>query len=172
MSYDLNAGPVALAFQGGAQSWTVDPNGIDENVTAYVAAIGAKFNLGPVVLALDGFYGQNVGNYGLFHDTADDAVVVGDSIEDTNSLGGIFVATFKATDMLSFEVGAGYTVSENDDVFAEDDDELAYYGQAVVTLAPGFFIVPEIGGYDFGDGSDGSDQGDSIYGGIKWQINF
>ncbi len=171
IGYGMAAGPVKLKFVGGASTYTTDPNGIDEDVTSYLAGFGAQFGGGPVTISVDGFYGQNVGTFGQYHQGSDDPVVSGDSIEDTNSYGGIFVANFKASPTLAFEVGAGYTVNEND-TFAEDDDAMAYYGQAVITLAPGFFIVPEAGLLDNADGADGSDQGDTFYFGAKWQINF
>jgi hypothetical protein len=43
-------------------------------------------------------------------------------------------------------------------------------------MAPGVFIVPEIGRFDYGDnevaGVPSVDQGDVMYYGAKWQINF
>lgn len=171
VGYNIPAGPAKIKLAGGVASYTTDPNGIDENVTSYLGGVGVSVGAGPATISVDGFYGQNVGTFGLYHQGSDDPVVSGTSVEDTDSYGGIIVANFKATPMLSFEVGAGYTVNEND-TFAEDDDAMAYYGNAVVTLAPGFFIVPEVGIQDSSDGADGSDEGDLFYVGAKWQINF
>jgi hypothetical protein len=170
LSYDLKAGPVGLKFAAGYQTYTADPNGVDETVDSYVGAIGASFGFGPVTLGLDGYFAQNAGQWGLFNHGADDAILVGDSVEDTTTYGGILVVNFKATPTLSFEVGGGYVLNENDE--QEDDDGLAYYANAVITLAPGFFIVPEVGVSDFGDDASGHDAGDELYFGAKWQINF
>ena len=170
LSYDLKAGPVGLKFAGGYQTYTADPNGVDEDVSACVGAVGFSVGLGPVTLSGNGYYGQNVGQYGLWNHGADDAILVGGSVEDTTTYGGIFVANFKATPTLSFELGGGYVLNENDE--QEDDDGLSYYANAVITLAPGFFIVPEVGVLDYSDDASGNDAGDMLYFGAKWQINF
>jgi hypothetical protein len=44
--------------------------------------------------------------------------------------------------------------------------------QAAVTLAPGVYIVPEIGYQDFMDNAAGNDEGYQWYAGAKWQIDF
>jgi hypothetical protein len=47
------------------------------------------------------------------------------------------------------------------------------YGQAVITLAPGVFLIPEVGYFDFGDDlQDDEDRGSQWYAGAKWQIDF
>ncbi len=170
LSYGLNAGPAALKFVAGYQTYTADPDGVDETVDSYVLGAGASFGLGPVTLGMNAYYGQNVGQWGLYNHGADDAVLVNGSVEDANTYGGIFIATFKATSTLSFEAGVGYVKNESD--VQEDDEGLAYYGNAVITLAPGFFIVPEIGVFDYMDDAAGEDAGDMLYFGAKWQINF
>ncbi len=171
-AYNLKAGPVDFTVVGGYQTYTADPDGVDESVDSYVAGANAKFGMGPMTFHLNGFVGQNVGNYGFSYHGANEAVLVGNNVEDIDSFGGAFVANFKASNMLSFEVGAGYVNNESDVAGAEDDDGMAYYGNAVITLAPGFFIVPEIGVLDFGDDNTGADEGKQTYAGAKWQINF
>jgi len=174
-AYNMTAGPAALKFMAGWQKYTVDPNDANESVMSYFLGIGSTFNFGAITLSADGWYGSNVGQYALWHNTMDDAIVVGTgdaaSVEDTKSFGLLGVFNFKATDMWAFELGAGYTESDND-TFLGKDDEFALYGNAVWTLAPGFFIVPEIGWVDQGDNALGLDEGDMVYAGAKFQINF
>lgn len=171
-SYNINAGPVNLTFVGGYQTFTADPDGVDESVNSYVAGANAKFGLGALTFHVNGFIGQNVGHYGFSYHGANEAVLVGNDVEDTDSYGGAVVANYKANDMLSFELGAGYVNNESDVSGAEDDDGMSYYGNAVITLAPGFFIVPEVGVFDFGDDNTGASEGKQTYAGAKWQINF
>ena len=85
---------------------------------------------------------------------------------------GALVAGFKFTDMVSFEAGFGYREDDSDAPGADEDDVWNVYVQSVISLAPGVWLLPEIGFYDFEDESDGSDGGDSWYGGAKWQIDF
>ena len=54
----------------------------------------------------------------------------------------------------------------------DDTDVYAIYGQAVVGLAPGVWIIPEAGYFDYGDDMVGNDAGSRWYAGAKWQIDF
>ena len=135
----------------------------NETVTGGMLGASGSFPVGPVTLAGNLWFGQNVGTFGMYHQTADDPLICPTlGLDDTDSWGGILVANFKSTDMLSFELGVGYTESDND-TFLGKDDALAYYGNAVVTIAPGFFIVPEIGVQDSGDDSLGLKEGKIWY---------
>jgi hypothetical protein len=44
--------------------------------------------------------------------------------------------------------------------------------QAMITLAPGVFLCPEIGYIDYMDNRAGDDEGYKWYAGAKWQIDF
>jgi hypothetical protein len=84
----------------------------------------------------------------------------------------MLVAGLKFSDTLKFEVGGGYR-SDDPDIDGTDADELwTIYGQAVVTLAPGVYLVPEIGYLDKMDNALGDDEGYQWYAGAKWQIDF
>jgi hypothetical protein len=172
-SYNLPVGEGRILFMGGINTFNVDPDGVDESVTGGMLGASASFPVGPITLAGNLWIGRNVGTFGMYHQTADDPVInpIDGSLEDTDSWGGILVANFKSTDMLSFELGVGYTESDND-TFLGKDDAIAYYGNAVVTIAPGFFIVPEIGVQDGLDNSLGVSTGKLWYAGAKLQINF
>ena len=82
--------------------------------------------------------------------------------------------------MLTIEAGYGATECENDlPGMNQDDDTVAYYLQAVITLADGVSITPEIGvfdsekGYsDIGFGPMYMEQPKFTYFGIKWQVSF
>ena len=52
------------------------------------------------------------------------------------------------------------------------NDSSNYYLQAVITMAPGVFLVPEIGRLDYKTAFDGTDEGDKTYLGAKFQVNF
>jgi hypothetical protein len=42
----------------------------------------------------------------------------------------------------------------------------------VIALAPGVYVIPEVGYYDYDNSTDGEDAGSLFYLGGKWQINF
>ena len=44
--------------------------------------------------------------------------------------------------------------------------------QSVIALAPGVYVIPEVGYFDWDDNVDGDDAGSMFYLGGKWQINF
>jgi len=85
---------------------------------------------------------------------------------------GALVAGMKVSDMLSFEAGLGYRNDATDGGGPKNTSPMAVYLQSVVTLAPGVFLIPEVGYYDYDNNADGDDAGSLMYVGGKWQINF
>jgi hypothetical protein len=77
-----------------------------------------------------------------------------------------------AGDSLGFEGGLGYTSDENDDLGDKSDTTMALYLNLTWTIAPGFFIVPEVGYTDYAKDMNDEDQGNFTYAGAKWQMNF
>ena len=77
------------------------------------------------------------------------------------SWSGLLVGGLKFTDTLKFEAGGGYRSDNADGApgFSQKDDSWIVYVQAVITLAPGVYIVPEVGYYDFMDDVAGNSQG-------------
>ena len=74
------------------------------------------------------------------------------------------------SEMLTLEAGYGHEEVEIDDT---DNTQEAnqYYVNCTVNIAPGFFIVPEVGMLTFEeDASNGEPE--VFYWGAKWQINF
>ncbi len=111
---------------------------------------------------MSGSNGGDAGWAGCNTGTADDA---------TTTLGYIFVAGFKASDTMSFELGYG-GLSNDSDAYGDPDTASSYYVQAVIALADTFFIVPEIGAFDEGEDNAGNTEGVNTYFGAKWQMNF
>ena len=74
--------------------------------------------------------------------------------------------------MLSFEAGYGYRKDTTDGGVDKDTAPWALYLQSVIALAPGVFVIPEVGYYDFDNSANGAEAGSEFYLGGKWQINF
>jgi hypothetical protein len=172
--YSFKVAGLALDIAGGYQTYqVVDAADNDEDITSYVAAIGATYNVGPFYIAGNYWMGQNVGNMGMWnvgspnagYDAGDDKIL------DSDGYGFLLVAAFTLSDMLRFEGGWGFTSFDVDNADKKDETQ-AYYVQATINLAKGVFIVPEIGKIDYMKDSSGDKQGDTTYYGLKWQINF
>ena len=98
----------------------------------------------------------------------------GQDVADVYSWSALLVGGLKFTDTLKFEAGGGYRSDNADGApgFSQKDDSWIVYGQAVITLAPGVYLIPEVGYYDYMDNVAGNDQGYQWYAGAKWQIDF
>ncbi|UCE53826.1 MAG: hypothetical protein JSV31_32120, partial [Desulfobacterales bacterium] len=148
----------------------VDGTTNDIDVNSWVIGGDATVNFGPAYVKGGISYAENGGNArwaagaGIWD--------LDDDIIDMNTLQFAVVAGFKMSDQITFEAGFGYRNDDLDISGAEDDTTLAYYGNASIALAPGVWIIPEIGYYDYQDGLFDEDQGNAFYGGAKWQIDF
>jgi hypothetical protein len=154
---------------------TANDNSI--SVDSYVVGAAGKVNFGPMWVAANIFFAQNPENYGRLNDGLfDEAIVNGTDTEDADCWGGQVIAGFKASDMLAFQAGYSYDHNEIDVAgVTGENDPSHWYVNATITLAPGVYIIPEVGMFDFGDDDNGLrslDQGDATYYGVEWKINF
>jgi hypothetical protein len=153
----------------------------DIGVSSWLLGANVGFNLGPTYVKAAGSYGQNVGNAGWNY--PGDWTTSGglgtwdgdDGVDTNNSWMAALVAGLKVSDMLTFEAGAGYRSDNPKDApdgFDEVQNVWNIYGQAVIALAAGVYVIPEVGYYDYGNDYTDADAGDSFYAGAKWQIDF
>jgi hypothetical protein len=172
-------------LMGGYQYYSIsDVNSItnpgstnDVSVTSYIVGGDAGFNFGPAYVKGTVSYGQNwddaAWNLGGNHNQGSPAVWDGDdSTKDTTSWMASLVAGLKVSDMLTFEAGFGYREDNPDANGYEKSKPWAVYGQAVIALAPGVYVIPEVGYFDGDKDFTGADATSTFYLGGKWQINF
>ncbi len=150
----------------------------EADIVSYVGGLNVKATFGAFYATVEGSYGQNWSNANWKNDynavTASQATLKnssGGTTEATSYMLGL-VAGFAATSHLKFEAGAGYRSDDPDTPGSDKDEFWQCYVQAVVTLAPGVYLVPEVGYQDFMDNAAGEDEGYSWYAGAKWQIDF
>jgi hypothetical protein len=158
---------------GGYQYFEIENAGAaneDVDVDSWVVGGSAGLNLGPFYVKTNLSTGQNMGNAGWGGNTA--SYDGDDQAKDIDTVQGLLAAGFKFTDQLTFEAGVGYRKDESDFADEDEDETTAAYLQAVISLAPGVWIIPEVGMYDYNDDLDGDDEGDEFYLGAKWQIDF
>jgi hypothetical protein len=156
-----------------------DSNDID--VTSWTLGGDVGFNFGPGYVKAALSYGQNIGNaaWGLPSlaggTSGQGGLAIWDGDDDTNDVDtfmGALVGGLKVSDMLSFEAGFGYRYDNTDGGDVRNTAPWAVYVQSVIALAPGVYVIPEVGYYDYDNNAAGNNQGSLFYLGGKWQINF
>lgn len=166
-------GPGFLDIAAGYQSYKIETAAADYDVNSYVVGVMGGANFGAAYVKANFYTGTNAGQYGLWQEGADDAVISGTDVENCATTGILVVGGFKASETMALELGVGQN-SHTVDVTGMDDPDttMAYYVQANITLADGFYIVPEVGAYDYAKSNTDADQGTMTYFGAKWQMNF
>ncbi len=158
-----------LAYGASVAYQTYDFN--DDSIDSYLAAFNWKTNAGAVALQGNLFYGQNLGDFGLVGTGwIDDEFASYGNGNDATTYGGYVQAAYQFPKFLGL-AGVGYQSNDRDD-YAEKDDQIGYFVQAEVPVADGFTIVPVVSYYDFMDDAAGVGQGDYLWAGIKWQMDF
>ena len=196
----------AHAF-GGYQTYSVKYPGAfglgtdDFSVDSWVVGAGANLNFGSFFVKPQLSYYQNgaaadwlgsvylpFSKSGLVAEInsalgTDLQLVGSDGVIDTKNLMAMLAVGFKPNESLGFEAGVGYVGYETDSYqgVKVKNNYLEYYLQAVITLAKGVYIVPEVGYRDYGKAKFDTpfylnvpdvDLGSLFYAGAKWQIDF
>jgi hypothetical protein len=181
--YTLQTDGFQVVPFGGFQYFKVADNASpledDLDIYSYVLGLTVKANLGAFYLAADGAWGQNWNNAnwknGAYNAASSSSASLksgGDDVNNATSYMLGLIAGFNATDRLKFEAGFGYRNDDPDTDDSKNDDFWQGYVQAVLTLAPGVYLVPEAGYQDFMDDAAGQEEGYQWYAGAKWQIDF
>jgi hypothetical protein len=183
-AYMLKLGPGYIKPFAGFQYYTVEDTGLGNvtdtlDVYSYVIGVSSNWNIGAFSIGGQLSYGMNEGavtGWATGYNVRASSLPYldgGDDISDVYTTQALLVGALKFTDTLRFEVGAGYRNDDADDVAGVDKDESwGAYAQLMITLAPGVYVIPEVGYFDFMDSTTGSDQGNQWYAGAKWQIDF
>ena len=190
-AYTLKLGSGYIKPFGGFQYYSVTenqtatntpPNNItdDIDVWSWVAGVSTSWNIGAFSIGGQFSYGMNEGATQGWSTGSNSRASSspyldgGDDIANVYTMQALLVAALKFTDSLRFEVGGGYRLDNADDApgFSQKDEVWAVYLQALITMAPGVFLAPEVGYYDYMDSVNGQDQGSQWYAGAKWQIDF
>jgi len=186
VSYGLKMDMFFLDVAAGYQTYEVDGAAIGlgtEDVDSYIGILGGGVNLGAFFAKGLVHMGQNLGDFGSAGPYVTSAVMgpvtTGATIDlttgevyDTDALGFLCVVGFNASEMLTFEGGVGYQNYDSDVAGSDDETLMQYYVNATINIAPGFFIVPEVGMVTYDSGVDNAPEPERFYAGAKWQINF
>jgi hypothetical protein len=182
VSYAYKTDQFFVDVFGGYQTYDLDRDAdllndaISESIDSWVAGIGGGANFGAMFLKAGVHISQNQGQYGAYNPAAnkmfDEEIFTDSELIDDDGFGYLVVLGYKASDSITLEAGYGFEKHELDVSGSQEDETAQYYANLTYTIAPGFFVVPEIGMIDRKDNNFGTDSGDITYGGIKWQINF
>ena len=147
---------------------------------SWLIGVSTSWNIGAFSIGGQLSYGMNEGNVqgwsNGYNNRASGSAYLkgGDDISDVYTLQAMIVPAIKFTDTLRFEAGFGYRQDNADSAagFSQKDEAWVAYLQALITMAPGVYLAPEVGYIDYMDGVNGNSQGYQWYAGAKWQIDF
>jgi hypothetical protein len=145
-----------------------------------VLGVSTSWNIGAFSIGGQLSYGINEGlsNWAGGYNVSTDAFPVlkvnGKDVADVYTLQAMIIPALKFTDTLRFEAGLGYREDNWNGApgYSEKDKNWVGYVQAMITLAPGVYLCPEVGYIDYMDNRAGDDEGYKWYAGAKWQIDF
>jgi predicted porin len=181
--FTRNFGPVYWILTGGYNTYkeNIIATEVDHSIDSWVIGTCLGYTAGPFYAYGSIYAGQNLVEYGqsFGYDWEQGAVfnAATNSIEDDDTWGGSIVAGYSPMDILTLEGGWGLIESKVDlapGVESKDKSQM-YYLQARIQVAKGFRIIPEIGKYDLKDREAAgvtTDQGDNVYFGAQWRIDF
>ena len=176
--YDWKGDWGVLNFIGGYQTYDAvrDVDDKDVTISSWVLGARGKFNFGPAYLGLSATYRQNGENYGAWTDVYEEAVYDGNDVQDTTAMGAVAALGWKINDSNTLEGSIGYVKSEIDLPGTYEDKRVAYGLMWKYTVAPGFYIVPELIYQDNTEtkieGDLDEDNGDVTIFGVFWRIDF
>jgi len=152
-----------------------------QDVTSYVLGVVGDVSVGAFKLGAQVSGGDNAGNI-MAVDVNGSLTAAGGSsnngmayyntvtntVVDNEVIQWCAYGKYTMNDMFAVEVGYGAAKVEYDTAGSASDEMTSYYIQAPITLAPGVFVIPEIGVVDY----DETGQTETTYYGAKWMINF
>lgn len=147
-------------FGFATSTYNEDFSGIDEGVTAYAAAITAKYQMNDINFKGQFGFGQNIGDYG-FTTYSGYSFADWDGSEVINSMTTSFYiqAAYQA-----FKGGFGYTSSKLDEDAMEDPDtDSCFFVQYKLMFGEYICLIPEVGVINFMEDGFENEEGSMTY---------
>jgi hypothetical protein len=185
-NYNLVLGPGYIKPFAGFQYYTVHSGapaqGVQDSIDlyTYVLGVSTSWNIGAFSIGGQVSYGQNEGlanwyqGYNNINQSQPILKTNGKNVYNAIDYQAMIVPALKFTDTLRFEAGLGIRMDQANGAkgYSQKDGSWVAYLQAMITLAPGVYLCPEVGYIDYMDSVAGTDQGYKWYAGAKWQIDF
>lgn len=158
VSYDIKFGPAAVKFIGGYntydEAYWLTAGGTQEvtyNVRSWVLGGQVEGNFGPFTLMWQLHYAENPSAYKgraspILNPTWDAGT---NDVSDVNQWGTFARFLYKMSDMVTWELGGGFTDATMDNSTADvDDDAFFVYLNAQIFFTKTFRFTPEVGFFD------------------------
>jgi len=192
-SYSMPLDNFSFQLMGGYSYYKVkdptagtDPDDFD--VQSWMLGADVTTSFGPLGLFFAGSYSVNPAQAGWYLNVQGDSTGAANSVgfnASTNNKGDDIKdvafsqlsggASFAFSDTVRLEAGYGWWYADSDADGAGSESGWTAYGQAMFTMAPGVYLVPEVGYFDYGNDSGqrgNKSLGSKFYAGAKWQIDF
>lgn len=138
--------------------WQVDASGASTDLDV---STGNGFARGQIVWGATGL------ETGSFADGFSESLPAGFNLQ------GILLSTgYQISNSVRLEAGYNYLEAHGDDQKLHGEDVSHVYFRSRVNLAPGIYVVPEIGRVNETEDRQGIRQEKITYCGAKWEINF
>lgn len=143
---------------------------IDWSASTFVLFFGVNLNVGPGYFQSNAFMSRPPEN-GVLSAAPNETGFLPDQLMDTNSKGFNAAAGYKLNRIVTLEAGYGYVEHDRNQT-KSGEEAWAIYAQAILSLAPGVQVIPEIGQIDFDNSQPKGAAANNFYAGAKWEINF
>jgi len=152
----------------------------DLDVYSWVLGIATRWNIGPFFLGGQVSYGMNEGNVRSWYTGWNPPAASSAYLKNGNDLANVYtlqaeiIPSLIVTHYLTLEAGLGYRLDNADGAPgpSQQDGLWVVYLNALITMAPGVYLCPEVGYYELMDDRAGIEQGSFWYAGAKWQVDF
>lgn len=186
-TYEHRFGSGYLRPFGGFQWYRVQPTGSpgsnvtgELNVMSWALGLSTRWEIGAYWIGAQASYGMNEGAITAWdpgsnsRSSSQPYLRSGNDLADVYSLQLLAAPGVKLNEAVSLEAGASYRLNDAHGApgYSRKDPSWVGYVQAVLTVAPGVYLCPEVGYYDYLEDRAGRNEGSQWYAGAKWQIDF
>jgi hypothetical protein len=144
--------------------------GIDWSAPTFILFFGVNLNVGPGYFQSNAFMSRPPENKAL-STAPNETGLLQEKWMTTDAKGFNAAAGYKLNSLVTLEAGYGY-IEHNRNQAKSGDEAWAIYAQAILNLAPGVQVIPEIGQIDFDKSQPKGTAENNFYAGAKWEINF
>lgn len=150
-------------FGFATSTYNEDFSSYDEGITAYAAAITAKYNMNDISLKGQFGFGQNIGNYGFT--VSSPYSYAAWNMSDNEVVNSMTTSFYVQAAYQAFKGGFGYSSSKiDDDDYMEDPDaNSSFFVQYKMMLGQYLCLIPEIGVVNFMEDGFENEEGSITY---------